>query len=98
MSIIEAIAVASPVLRAYISIKLLMGLRRADLLGLRMADIREVGIHVQPRKTAKTTGKRIIIEWSLNLRAAVDDALAARPKDIAPWLFLYPPRRVVCEA
>lgn len=85
--IIEAIAVASPVLRAYISIKLLMGLRRADLLGLRMADIREDGIHVQPRKTAKTTGKRIIIEWSLNLRAAVDDALAARPKDIAPWLF-----------
>jgi len=52
-----------------------------------MADIREDGIHVAPRKTAKTTGKRLIIEWSQTLRAAVEAALAARPKDIAPWLF-----------
>lgn len=57
--IVEALSVAGPVLRAYISIKLLTGLRRADLLGLRMADIREDGIHVAPRKTAKTTGKRL---------------------------------------
>ncbi|MDQ3565241.1 MAG: tyrosine-type recombinase/integrase [Pseudomonadota bacterium] len=85
--IVEALSVAGPVLRAYISIKLLTGLRRADLLGLRMADIREDGIHVAPRKTAKTTGKRLIIEWSQSLRAAVEAALAARPKDIAPWLF-----------
>ncbi len=85
--IVEALSVAGPVLRTYISIKLLTGLRRADLLGLRMADIREDGIHVAPRKTAKTTGKRLIIEWSQSLRAAVEAALAARPKDIAPWLF-----------
>lgn len=85
--IVETLSVAGPVLRAYISLKLVTGLRRADLLGLRMADIREDGIHVAPRKTVKTTGKRLIIEWSQSLGAAVEAALAARPKDIAPWLF-----------
>jgi integrase len=73
--------------RAYIKIKLLTGLRRGDLLRLRKADLQDDGIHVQPRKTAKTTGKRLIIEWTPALRQAVDEALAARPVDIAPWVF-----------
>ncbi len=73
--------------RAYIKIKLLTGLRRGDLLRLRNTDLQDDGIHVEPRKTAKTTGKRLIIEWTDALRQAVDDALAARPVDIAPWLF-----------
>lgn len=74
--------------QAYIRVKLLTGLRRGDLLRLRpRQDFREDGIHVQPKKTAKTTGKRLVIEWSDELRAAVRDALAARPVDIAPWLF-----------
>lgn len=73
--------------RAYIKIKLLTGLRRGDLLGLRAPDLQEDGIHVQPRKTARTTGKRIVIEWTPALREAIEEALAARPVDIAPWLF-----------
>lgn len=73
--------------RAYIKIKLLTGLRRGDLLRLRTTDLKEDGIHVQPRKTAKTTGKRLIIEWTPALRQAKDDALAARPVDISPFLF-----------
>jgi integrase len=73
--------------RAYIKIKLLTGLRRGDLLRLRKADLQEDGIHVQPRKTAKTTGKKLIIEWTPALQQAVDEALAARPVDIAPWVF-----------
>lgn len=74
-------------IRAYIKIKILTGLRRGDLLRLRMTDITSDGIHVQPRKTAKTTGKRIVIEWSDSLRQAVEEAKTARPVDIAPWLF-----------
>jgi integrase len=73
--------------RAYIKIKLLTGLRRGDLLRLRTSDLRDDGIHVEPHKTAKTTGKRIVIEWTPTLRQAIDEAKAARPVDIGPYLF-----------
>lgn len=73
--------------RAYIKIKLLTGLRRGDLLRLKMSDLKDDGIHVEPHKTAKTTGKRLIIEWTDALRHAVEDAKAARPVDIGPLLF-----------
>jgi integrase len=73
--------------RAYIKLKLLTGLRRGDLLRLRTSDLKDEGIHVEPRKTAKTTGKKLIIEWTLALRQAVAEATAARPIDIGPWLF-----------
>jgi integrase len=73
--------------RAYIKIKLLTGLRRADLLRLRVTDLQDDGIHVTPQKTANSTGKKLIIEWTDALRQAVDEVKAARPVDIAPWLF-----------
>jgi integrase len=73
--------------RAYIKIKLLTGLRRGDLLRLRTADLQEDGIHVQPRKTASTTGKRLIVEWTDALRQAVEEAKAARPVHISPFVF-----------
>lgn len=73
--------------RAYIKLKLLTGLRRGDLLRLRTTDLKDDGIHVQPRKTVHTTGKKLIIEWTLALRQAVEEAKAARPVDIGPLLF-----------
>jgi len=73
--------------RAYIKLKLLTGLRRSDLLRLRATDLKEDGIHVQPGKTAGTTGKRLIIEWITELRQAVDEAQDVRPVHIAPWVF-----------
>ena len=89
--LIEALTVANRVVRAYIGVKLLTGLRRADILSLRIADVKEDGIHVRPRKTAKTTGKRLIIAWTDALRQAVGEAMAARPRPrivpIASWLF-----------
>jgi integrase len=74
-------------LQAYIRIKLLIGLRRGDLLRLRMSDITDAGIKVTPRKTASTTGITRTYEWTPELKGAVDVAIAARPLDIAPWLF-----------
>jgi integrase len=74
-------------IQAYIRMKLLTGLRRGDLLRLTMDALREDGIHVLPRKTAHTTGKRIIIEWSPELEAAVKMAKEARPIDLGRYLF-----------
>ena len=72
---------------AYIRVKLLTGLRRGDLLRLKVADCHDDGIHVQPHKTAHTTRKRQIILWSDELRSAIEDAKAARAVHISPWIF-----------
>ena len=74
------------IIQAYLRIKLLTGLRRGDLLRLTMGDLQDDGIHVTPRKTEKSSGKRIIIDWSSELRAAVDAAKAVRPA-LSPYLF-----------
>ncbi|MCW8917180.1 MAG: hypothetical protein OQK24_15160 [Magnetovibrio sp.] len=49
--------------KLYVRLKLMTGLRRGDILRLTLDQIKPDGIHVQPNKTAKTTGKRLIIEW-----------------------------------
>ena len=82
----EALTQANKMIAAYIPLKILTGLRKADLLTLRMNDLKEDGIHVTPRKTANSTNKKIIITWTPTLRAAVDNAEKARPK-ITAYLF-----------
>jgi integrase len=79
----EALTVASAMLRAYVVLKLLTALRRADLLRLRVSDMKENGIHVATSKT----GKYLIMGWTDELREAINAAIGARPKDIVPWLF-----------
>lgn len=78
-----AFGVASPVIRAYVVLKLLTGLRRGDLLRLRTADLRRDGSHVKTSKSQKA----LIIGWTDELQSAVDAALVACPEDIVPWLF-----------
>ena len=79
----EAVTVASPMLRSYIVLKLLTGLRRGDLLRLKESDLEVDGIHVPTSKT----GARLIIGWTDELREAVVSALAARPKEVSDWIF-----------
>ncbi|HEY1999715.1 tyrosine-type recombinase/integrase [Paraburkholderia sp.] len=73
--------------QSYIRVKLLTGMRRGDLLRLSMSDLRDDGIHLTPNKTKKSTGKRVIIGWSEELREAIAMAKAARPVQIGPFLF-----------
>lgn len=74
--------------QASMRIKLVTGMARSDLLRLRPAfDFKDDGIHIQRHKTAESTGKRTIYEWTPELRESVAMALAARPVDLAPWLF-----------
>ena len=89
----EALAIAPKrksgsvlMIQAYLRIKLLTGLRRGDLLKLTMAQLQEDGIHVTPGKTEASSGKRIIIEWSDELRQAIESAKAVRPV-LSPFLF-----------
>lgn len=70
-------------IQAYIRLKLLTGLRRGDMLRLRVSDCKDDGVHVTTHKT----GKRVIYEWTPALRLAVENARAVRPVDISPFLF-----------
>lgn len=88
----EALQVASPLLAAYIRLKLLTGLRRSDLLRLDESSIRTEGILVQTSKT----GVSLLITWTDELRDAVERARAARPRRDSPWLF--PTSRGKCFA
>lgn len=73
--------------QAYIRLKLLTGMRRGDLLRLTFDELKEDGIHVTPRKTQHTTGKRLIIRWSDELRDAVRLAQEVRPCQSSAFLF-----------
>lgn len=73
--------------QSYIRVKLLTGMRRGDLLRLSMSALQEDGIHLTPNKTKKSTGKRVIIGWSDELREAIAMAKAARSVQIGPYLF-----------
>lgn len=74
-------------LKAYVTLKILTGLRQRDMLLIKEADLKDDGIHVTPSKTQKTTQKKLIIEWTDALRAAIDEIRKVRPVDISPWLF-----------
>jgi integrase len=83
----EALKIASPFITNYIRLKLLIGLRRGDMLSIKLSDLKEDGIHVTPRKTANSTGKKMIIEWSDELRLAIDEIKNVRKKINSIWLF-----------
>ncbi len=73
--------------QAYIRLKLITGMRRGDLLRLTEQDLQQDGIHVEPGKTAGSTGKRQIFEWSDEVRAAVSMARSSRSNKGSAFLF-----------
>lgn len=83
----EAIKVASPFLKSYIELKLLLGLRRGDMLSIRHADLLPEGISVTPRKTQGTVGKQVIYQWTGELRQAVDSVKKLNSSLESEWLF-----------
>ncbi len=77
---------SAAMVQAYLRLKLLTGLRQRDLLLMKESDCKEDGIHVTPSKTANSTGKRLIYEWTPELREAVAGTKAVRP---APSSYLF---------
>jgi integrase len=74
-------------IQAYIRLKLLIGIRRGDMLRLRMRDLTDAGIVVRSHKTINTRRTARIFEWTPTLKLAVEQAKAARLIDFSPWLF-----------
>lgn len=85
-------AFAGPLIKDYLDMKLLTALRKVDILALRLDDLQADGIHVQPSKTAKSTGKKLIIEWTPALSLVVERIRTReRPKvqRIDRWQHLF---------
>jgi integrase len=70
--------------KLYVRFKLMTGLRRSDILRLRVPELRDDGIHVQPHKTKDSTGIRLIIEWDPagELRELVEEILRLPPRRV----------------
>jgi integrase len=64
------VAAASPKMACIARFIELTGMRQSDALRVRMADLDDEGIHYQQRKG----GKRLVVLWSPELEAVVDDA------------------------
>lgn len=67
---------ACPVIAATLRLMYLTAQRRVDLLALRLSALQEDGIEI----TQSKTGARLLIEWTPELRAAVDECRALRTK------------------
>jgi integrase len=74
-------------IQAYLRLKLLTGMAQGDLLRLQESQLKEDGIHNQRHKTAASTGKKTIYQWTPELRAAITLAKQSRPVHISPFLF-----------
>lgn len=86
--LVSAISVATPILEAYVEIKIRTGLRQTDMLKIRRDQIKPDGLHVTISKTARSTGKSIIIEMDSGLRHWINKALSANRHNVqSMWLF-----------
>ena len=66
--------IASPVIQCAMELALITGLRQSDVLGLRLQNLTDDGLEVETGKT----GKRLLFEWTPELRDVVDRAKALR--------------------
>jgi integrase len=74
-------------IQAYLRLKLLTGMAQGDLLRLQDVHLKEDGIHNQRHKTANSSGKKTIYEWSPELKAAVTMAKSCRSSHRTAFLF-----------
>ena len=97
---------AVDLIKLYIQLKLMTGLSRIDLLKLKLSDLKEDGIHYQRQKTRNTTGKRIIIKWTDELKSLIEEIKLLAPYRVGDvYLFVtrqgkpyFDPKTMKCNA
>lgn len=83
---------ASPKLACIARFAFLTGMRQSDALRVRLEDMDDEGIHYAPGKTNKRTGKRLVVLWSPELRACVDEAKSLWRREGREYLFESRPK------
>lgn len=74
---------ATPKLAMLIELAYITGIRKGDLLRIRLADLKDDGLHVEQGKT----GSRQVFAWTDGLRRLTDQAKALRRTVGSLWLF-----------
>ena len=77
------LAHSGPKLALMMELAYITGIRQADLLGIRLADLKDDGLHVEQGKT----GRRQVFEWTDGLRRITDAAKKLRRTVGSLWLF-----------
>lgn len=81
--LVALLAAAGPKLALMIELAYITGVRKGDLLRIRLADLREDGLHVQQGKT----GARQVFAWTDGLRRITEAARGLRRTVGSLWLF-----------
>lgn len=74
-----------PMFQAFIKLNLIIGVRKANMLQIKVTSFTDEGIPVELVKKRKKT--LVIFKWTDALREAVEACKIARPVHISPWLF-----------
>ena len=77
----------NPMLRAFVLLKLITGLRMTDILGITMSDITSEYLTVVQSKTRNTTGKTLKFKMTDLLKQVIDEAKAYPANVLSPYLF-----------
>ena len=88
----DSIGRGPQLIQPYIKLKLITGLRRIDLLALKLSDFKDDGLHVKPQKTSKTSGVKLIFKWNDELREVLAEIKRIPPRRIGDSL-LFTTRR-----
>lgn len=70
---------ASSTVQVAMELALQTGLRPTDVLALTRSNITDEGLLVEPRKTKRTTGVKLLIEWTPSLRETIEKAKQLKP-------------------
>lgn len=76
-------AVANDTFRLIMDFAYITGLRKGDVLSVKLSDFTEEGIAIRINKTQQD----IILEWSPELKACVDEAKALKKNSVSDFLF-----------
>ena len=66
--------------RCVMDLAMLTALRRGDIFKLERRHLTDDGILVTPSKTEKSSGKKLLFEWTPALRSVVKQALSIKPQ------------------
>lgn len=77
----------NPMLRAYVMLKLITGLRMTDILGITKSDITSEYLTVVVSKTRNKTGQTLKFVMTDQLQAVIDEARAYPANVLSPYLF-----------
>lgn len=79
---------ASTLIKAYIVLKLIIPLRKGDILRIKRSDLKADGIHAFNSKC----GRKIVFEWSDDLKKAIENVLAVNRKSLVS-LYIFSNRK-----